>query len=158
MIGEKTVYDLKHLRLVANAVPSQLPTCREYFPGSKVVSRMSKEEKRPQRENSKVLAAINSSRMEYEKLQEENLFQTLDEMKEKLKLDKPRTIVNEDKSLIIFTLLNIFLHYIFYINYSYITLLSVVCVDVWVVLLCFVQSTREIWCTCILVPMSMLAG
>ena len=34
----------------------------------------------------------------------------------------------------------------------------VVCVDVWVVLLCFVQSTREIWCTCILVPMSMLAG
>ena len=36
--------------------------------------------------------------------------------------------------------------------------ISVVCVDVWVVLLCFVQSTREIWCTCILVPMSMLAG
>ena len=35
---------------------------------------------------------------------------------------------------------------------------QVVCVDVWVVLLCFVQSTREIWCTCILVPMSMLAG
>ena len=35
---------------------------------------------------------------------------------------------------------------------------TLVCVDVWVVLLCFVQSTREIWCTCILVPMSKLAG
>ena len=76
LTGEKTVNDLKHPRLLSNAVPSWLPNCPEHLSGSKVGSRMSREENLSQRENSELLEAINRSRMEDEKLQE-NLCHTL---------------------------------------------------------------------------------
>jgi hypothetical protein len=99
--GEVITVALDIQRLIPGAIPSQLPSCPAYLSKPQKTPRTSLSDKMSRIENQQLARALEISKSEYVEQQENDHFNSLDELKSKLCVDDQWMIKNETNRMTI---------------------------------------------------------